>query len=128
MKAEKRYLFPADFMADPSVHVFDGKIYIYPSHDWECENVENDNGDQYVMKDMHVLSIDGDPMTGTVTDGKYYLYFPLKDKNDIFRIGVAIADKPEGPFIPQPDPIRGSYSMDICVFEENGVYYLYFGG
>ena len=69
MKAEKRYLFPADFMADPSVHVFDGKIYIYPSHDWECENVENDNGDQYVMKDMHVLSIDGDPMTrfGTAT-------------------------------------------------------------
>lgn len=51
-------------MADPSVHVFDGKIYIYPSHDWECANVENDNGDQYVMKDMHVLSIDGDPMTG----------------------------------------------------------------
>ena len=55
-------------MADPSVHIFDGKIYIYPSHDWECENVENDNGDQYVMKDYHVLSIDGDPMTGKVTD------------------------------------------------------------
>ena len=68
MKKEKRYLFPADYMADPSVHVFDGKIYIYPSHDWEASNVENDNGDQYIMKDYHVLSIDGDPMTGTVTD------------------------------------------------------------
>ena len=67
-KATKRYLFPADYMADPSVHVFDGKIYIYPSHDWEASNVENDNGDQYIMKDYHVLSIDGDPMTGTVTD------------------------------------------------------------
>lgn len=152
----KRYLFPADYMADPSVHVFNGKIYIYPSHDWECANVENDNGDQYVMKDMHVLSIDGDPMTGTVTDhgkaldiadipwagrqlwdcdcaekdGKYYLYFPLKDKNDIFRMGVAVADKPEGPFVAEPDPIRGSYSIDICVLhdDKDGEYYLYFGG
>ena len=33
-KVQKRYLLPADYMADPSVHVFDGKIHIYPSHDW----------------------------------------------------------------------------------------------
>lgn len=151
---EKRYLFPRDYMADPSVHLFNGRLYIYPSHDRDCENVENDNGDQYVMKDMHVLSIDGNPMTGKVTDhgnaldiadipwagrqlwdcdcaeknGKYYLYFPLKDKNDIFRIGVATADRPEGPFHALPDPIRGSYSIDVCVLHENGEYYLYFGG
>ena len=144
-KATKRYLFPADYMADPSVHVFDGKIYIYPSHDWEASNVENDNGDQYIMKDYHVLSIDGDPMTGTVTDHgcvlrqedipwagrqlwdcdvqeylvevptnaeeqaaglgfskkvkKYIMYFPLKDRNDVFHWGTAIADNPAGPFI-----------------------------
>lgn len=156
MKTEKRYLFPADYMADPSVHVFNGKIYIYPSHDWGCENVENDNGDQYVMKDYHVLSIDGDPMTGTVTDhgkvlglediawagrqlwdcdvaekdGKYYMYFPMKDRNDVFHWGCAIADRPEGPFIPQPDPMRGSYSIDMCVFHDDadGEYYVYFGG
>lgn len=153
MKATKRYLFPADYMADPSVHVFNGKHYIYPSHDNDDAKCENDNGDQYVMRDMHVLSTD-DPMNGLVVDhgraldiadipwagrqlwdcdcaekdGKYYLYFPLKDKNDIFRIGVAVADRPEGPFVPQPDPIRGSYSMDICVFQEDGKYYLYFGG
>lgn len=154
LKTPKRYLFPDDYMADPSVHVFNGKIYIYPSHDIELDNVENDNGDCYVMEDMHVLSIDGNPMTGTVIDhgksfdmkdvlwggrqlwdcdcaekdGKYYLYFPLKDKNDVFRIGVAIADCPEGPFRAEPDPIRGSYSMDICVLKDNGDYYLYFGG
>ena len=56
------------------------------------------------------------------------MYFPLKDKNDIFRIGVAIAERPEGPFIPQGDPMRGSYSMDPCVYEEKGEYYMYFGG
>lgn len=153
MATKKRYLFPADYMADPSVHIFNDRVYIYPSHDWECENVENDNGDQYVMKDYHVLSTD-DPMNGEVIDhgcalkledipwagrqmwdndcqekdGKYYMYFPLKDKCDIFRIGVAVADCPEGPFIPQPDPIRGSYSMDICVLKEGNDYLMYFGG
>ena len=45
----KRYLFPADYMADPSVHVFDGKIYIYPSHDWEASNVENDKIQQMIL-------------------------------------------------------------------------------
>lgn len=61
-------------------------------------------------------------------NGKYYLYFSLKDKTDIFRIGVAVSDKPEGPFIPEKHPIIGSYSIDPCAFEDNGEYYLYFGG
>jgi hypothetical protein len=152
MKTAK-YLVPNDYMADPAVHVFNGKLYIYPSHDRESGIPENDNGDHFDMKDYHVFSTD-DIENGELTDhgvvldtenipwagrqlwdcdvacknGKYYMYFPLKDKNDIFRIGVAISDKPEGPFIPQPDPIRGSYSIDPAVLEENGEYYMYFGG
>lgn len=154
MKKEERYLFPADYMADPSVHVFNGHLYIYPSHDRESGIPENDNGDHFDMNDYHVLSTD-DVMHGEIVDhgvalkvadipwagrqlwdcdiackdGKYYLYFPLKDRNDIFRMGVAISDKPEGPFIPQPDPIRGSYSIDAAVFrDDDGSYYMYFGG
>ncbi|MBQ8580555.1 MAG: glycoside hydrolase family 43 protein [Alistipes sp.] len=152
MKTPK-YLVPEDYMADPSVHVFDGKLYIYPSHDWESGIAENDNGDHFNMKDYHVFSTD-DIENGTLTDhGKvlevadiawagrqlwdcdvarkgdtYYMYFPLKDKNDTFRMGVATSDKPYGPFKPEEDPIRGSYSIDPAVFEENGVYYMYFGG
>src|SRR5690606_8472286 len=62
-------------------------------------------------------------------DGKYYLYFSLKDKNDIFHIGLAISDRPEGPFIPQDAPVKGSYSIDPCVFpDHDGSYYIYFGG
>lgn len=148
-----RYLFPADYMADPSAHVYNGRLYIYPSHDWEAANVENDNGDCYIMKDYHVLSTD-DPLHGEVVDhgkvldlvdipwagrqlwdndcvekdGKYYMYFPAKDKNDVFHVGVAIADNPAGPFIPQPDPIRGSYSIDLAVFKDGDEYYMYFGG
>lgn len=154
MKKEERYLFPADYMADPSVHVFNGRLYIYPSHDRESGIPEKDNGDHFDMNDYHVLSTD-DVMHGEIVDhgvalkvadipwagrqlwdcdiackdGKYYLYFPLKDRNDIFRMGVAISDKPEGPFIPQPDPIRGSYSIDAAVFrDDDGSYYMYFGG
>jgi hypothetical protein len=152
MKTAK-YLVPNDYMADPAVHVFNGRLYIYPSHDWDSGKPENDNGDHFDMKDYHVFSTD-DIENGVLTDhgtildikdipwagrqlwdcdaacknGKYYLYFPLKDKTDIFRIGVAIAESPEGPFIPRSDPIKGSYSGDPCVFEEKGEYYMYFGG
>ena len=154
MKKEKRYLVPGDYMADPAVHVFNDRLYIYPSHDWESGIPENDNGDHFNMKDYHVFSTD-DPMKGEIVDhglvlttedipwagrqlwdcdvaekdGKYYMYFPLKDQNDIFRIGVAISDRPEGPFIPQPDPMRASYSMDPAVLNDgDGNYYMYFGG
>jgi len=97
--------------------VFNDRLYIYPSHDWESGIPENDNGDHFNMKDYHVFSTD-DPMKGEIVDhglvlttedipwagrqlwdcdvaekdGKYYMYFPLKDQNDIFRIGVAISD------------------------------------
>lgn len=148
-----RYLYPQDYMADPSAHVFNEKIYIYPSHDWESGVQENDNGDHFNMKDYHVFSMDNPD--GEVTDhgkvfgvedvpwagrqlwdsdvahkdGKYYMYFSMKDKNDIFHIGVAVSDKPEGPFVPQENPIQGSYSIDPCAFQDDdGSYYLYFGG
>jgi len=152
MKKKARYLFPKDYMADPSAHVFNGKIYIYPSHDRESGIAENDQGDHFDMQDYHafsltsidaevvdhgkMLSVADIPWGGRQLwdsdvahrDGKYYLYFSLKDKNDIFRLGVAVSDRPEGPFISNPDPIRGSYSIDPCAFEDKGQYYLYFGG
>ncbi|WP_346857986.1 glycoside hydrolase family 43 protein [uncultured Draconibacterium sp.] len=148
-----RYLVPHLYTADPAVHLFNGKLYIYPSHDVESGIPENDNGDHFDMRDYHIFSMDD--MDGEVTDhgvaldvkdipwagrqlwdcdcahkdGKYYLYFPLKDQTDIFRIGVAISDKPEGPFIPQEAPMKGSYSIDPCVLEDvDGAQYMYFGG
>ena len=153
MENKAKYLVPGDYMADPAVHVFNGKLYIYPSHDRESGIPENDNGDHFDMKDYHVFSmetIDGPvtdhgvvldvkdiPWAGrqlwdcdcTCKDGKYYMYFPLKDQTDIFRIGVAVADKPEGPFIPQSDPMKGSYSIDPAILDDgDGNYYMYFGG
>ena len=39
------------FTADPSAHVFNGKIYIYPSHDIDAGIPFNDNGDHIGMED-----------------------------------------------------------------------------
>jgi beta-xylosidase len=142
-------------MADPSANVFNGKLYIYPSHDRDSGEAFDDDGGHFQMQDYHVLRIDGDPMTAAVDDcgcilhvddvpwaekqmwdndvveknGKYYLIFSAKDYNGVFHLGVAVADTPEGPFVPQPDPIRKSYSIDPCVFkDDDGQVYVYFGG
>jgi hypothetical protein len=62
-------------------------------------------------------------------DGKYYLFFPAKDHDGIFKIGVAISNSPTGPFIAQPEAIKGSFSIDPAVFkDDDGSYYMYFGG
>ncbi len=105
--------------ADPSVRVFDDKVYIYPSHDFSKDN------DFWIMKDWKVYSsedlvnfkdhgivLKGDEVSWAVDpdhcwapdcvakNGKYYFYFPLSDKEGIWKgkIGVGVADKPHGPF------------------------------
>ena len=61
--------------------------------------------------------------------GKYHLYFPARDKEGRFRLGVAVGDKPQGPFVPQPEAMKGSYSIDPASFvDEDGKGYVYFGG
>ncbi|ORY60656.1 glycosyl hydrolase [Pseudomassariella vexata] len=145
------------YTADPSAHVFNNRVYVYPSHDRETDIAFNDNGDQYDMADYHVFSMSSldAPYTDVVDhgvvlrtedvpwvgkqlwapdaaakNGKYYLYFPARDKAGVFRIGVAVGDQPEGPFKPDPEPIKGSFSIDPASFvdEADGQAYLYFGG
>lgn len=141
------------YTADPSANMFNNRIYIYPSHDVDNEQSVNLDGDHYNMVDYHVFSMSEIP--GEVTDhgvalhlenvkwavkqmwapdaaeknGIYYLYFPARDKENIFRIGVAVANKPEGPFIAEESPIKGIYSIDPCVFTDiDGSSFLYWGG
>jgi uncharacterized membrane protein len=141
------------YTADPSAHVWGGKLYIYPSHDIEAGVQADDLGSHFDMRDYHVLALDS--IAGQARDlgvaldigsvpwakrqmwapdaaekdGKYYLYFPAKDRQDIFRIGVAVSERPEGPFKADPEPIPGSFSIDPAVFHDTGgAYYLYFGG
>jgi len=141
------------YTADPSAHVFEGKIYIYPSHDLDHDGPSNDNGDQYTMEDYHVFSMDapsspcidhGEALhlrnipwakkqlwapDAAYKNGTYYLFFPAKDHDDIFRIGVATSPNPAGPFLPQDRYIEGSFSIDPAVLvDDDGKAYMYFGG
>ncbi|WP_172251028.1 glycoside hydrolase family 43 protein [Saccharibacillus deserti] len=141
------------YTADPSAHVFEGRIYIYPSHDLDHDEPSNDSGDQYKMEDYHVFS-----MSNTVSpvvdhgevlhvrdvpwasrqmwapdaayrNGRYYLFFPARDHEGVFRIGVATSDSPAGPFRAEPHYIPGSFSIDPAVFiDDDNRAYLYFGG
>jgi hypothetical protein len=141
------------YTADPSAHVFNGRIYIYPSHDTATGTPEDDLGSHFNMMDYHILSMDS--IGGKVTDhgvaldiknipwagrqlwapdaafanSTYYLYFPVKNKQGVFQIGVATSTKPDGPFVAEKEPIKGSYSIDPTVFkDDDGTYYMYFGG
>lgn len=148
------------YTADPSAHAFNGRVYIYPSHDRETDIKFNDNGDQYDMADYHVFSLDSLDPASEVTDhgtvltladvpwaskqlwapdaarnpatGKFHLFFPARDKDGIFRIGVAVGDKPEGPFKADEGYIPGTYSIDPAVLVDEDAdgspSYLYFGG
>ena len=141
------------FTADPSAHVFEGRIYIYLSHDLDVTVQENDRGDQYGMTDYRVISqahpgasaIDhGEALhvrdvpwasrqlwapDAAFRQGRYYLYFPARDADGIFRLGVATSLRPEGPFRAEPTPIEGSFSIDPCVLgDDDGEFYIYFGG
>lgn len=142
------------YTADPSAHVFNGKIYIYPSHDIDAGDAFDDLGSHFAMEDYHVLSMNS-PQDTTATDhgealhvndvpwaekqlwapdaaekdGRYYLFFPAKGHDGIFKIGVAVSDSPVGPFTPQPEAIKESFSIDPAVYkDEYGSYYMYFGG
>lgn len=150
---EKEILIRDNYTADPSAHVFENKVYLYPSHDLDIEVIDNDNGDQYAMTDYHVYSMDkpGSEVTdhgevlhvdqvewaseqmwapdASEKNGKYYFYFPARDHDGIFRIGVAKSDRPYGPFIPNKNPIKDSFSIDPAVFKDDDEkQYIYFGG
>ena len=97
------------FTADPSAHIFEDRIYIYASHDIESGGIEDDSGNHFNMIDYHVLSMNLDgsdvtvhPVALSVDDvewaeskfwapdaafknGKYYLYYPAKDKHSVFK-------------------------------------------
>ena len=142
------------YTADPTARVFNGKVYLYPSHDiispvaperkWFC------------MEDYHVFSSEdlvnwrdhgvilsqenvpwGNPAGYSMwapdcvyKDGKYYFAFPNAPKNGRgFGIGIATADSPEGPFTPEPEAIKGVFGIDPCILvDKDGSAYLYWQG
>ena len=142
------------FTADPTARVFEGKVWLYPSHD--ILPPEGQRQDWFCMADYHVFSSAnltdwtdhgmivsqetvpwGNP-TGysmwapdcVYKNGKYYFFFPNAPKGGRgFAIGVATSDRPEGPFTCQPEPIKGVSGIDPCVLiDDDGSAYLYWSG
>ena len=141
------------FTADPTARVFEGKIYVYPSHDIKAPPQYKGRPDWFVMEDYHVFSSEnltdwkdhGVILTQTgvewtnktayamwapdcvFRDGKYYFYFPAIAKTGGMRIGVAVADKPYGPFKPMATPIEGVHGIDPGVLiDKDGSAYLFY--
>jgi hypothetical protein len=143
------------YTADPTARVFNNKVYLYPSHDIMPPAAQQRQG-WFSMEDYHVFSSenltdwtdhgvilnqenvpwgrsDGYAMWApdcVEKDGKYYFYFPDAPKSGRgFAVGVAVADSPEGPFIPEAEPIPGVMGIDPCVLlDDDGRQYIYWAG
>ena len=141
------------YSADPTARVFNGKVYLYPSHD--IVPPEGQRKDWFCMEDYHVFSSEnltdwtdhGVIVTQNKVpwvrpnsysmwapdcvcrDGKYYFYFPSAPAaGGGFAVGVAIADRPEGPFIPEKESIKGINGIDPCVLQaSDGNAYIFWG-
>ena len=140
------------FTADPSANVFDGRVYIYASHDLDDQT-------DYDMNDYHIFSSDdlvnwqdhgvmldakdvswaglfyAPDAAYSETTGKYYLYFPAGAAG----VGVAVSDTPYGPFEDAlGEPLIDSRTPGVedvdwifdptCFVDDDGQAYLYFGG
>jgi len=144
------------YSADPTARVFGDRVYVYPSHDilategkgrvgWFCmedyhvfssANLTDWTDHGMLITQNKIPWVKPDSYSMWAPDciernGKYYFYFPTSPKDTVaygrgFRIGVAVGDKPTGPFIPQPEPIKDVRGIDPNVFiDKDGQAYLY---
>ena len=136
--------------ADPEGVVFGKTYWIYPT--WSDRFENQLHFDCFSSKDLvkwkkHERIIDNSAISwlrmalwapaAVEKDGKYYLFFGANDVHpgEVGGIGVAVADKPQGPFkdlIGKPlinDIVNGAQPIDQFVFQDkDGTYYMYYGG
>jgi hypothetical protein len=141
--------------ADPSARVFNGRVYVYPSHDilanrdrgrigWFCmedyhvfssENLRDWTDHGVIVSQEEVAWVNPNSYSMWAPDciernGKFYFYFPSNPKDSTFGrgfgVGVAVADNPEGPFTSQPGPIQEVRGIDPNpLIDTDGQAYLY---
>ncbi|EGF89403.1 xylosidase/arabinosidase [Asticcacaulis biprosthecium C19] len=140
------------FNADPSPHVFDGKVYVYATNDQDNSGKYWDSTDWrlFSSNDLKTWADEGSFLSVTVfkwakpdakawapeaayRNGKYYFYAPVGGD----KIGVAVSDHPKGPFIDARsdalvdkarDANAGAEPIDPAVLiDDDGQAYLLFG-
>ncbi|WP_090573507.1 glycoside hydrolase family 43 protein [Paenibacillus sp. OV219] len=137
--------------ADPEARIFDNKYWIYPTYSAPYE--EQTHFDAFYSTDLiewtkvdRILEMSSISWAWRALwapspierGGKYYYYFAANDiqsDDEIGGIGVAVADRPEGPYrdaIGKPliDKFHhGAQPIDPHVFiDDDGSAYLYYGG
>ena len=150
-------LITGQFTADPTARVFGDRLYVYPSHDIPPSTAPGVRQDWFCMADYHVYSTDnlvdwtdhgvildqkqvpwGNPDAYSMwapdciqgKDGRYYFYFPDAPKEGKgFGVGVAISNRPMGPFRAEEQLIEGIHGIDPCVLQaSDGGNYIFWGG
>ena len=140
-------IIQTNYTADPAPMVYNGKVYLYTSHDEDNSTwFTMDDWRLYTTSDMVNWTDHGAVMDYTAfdwgkmnawapaaieRDGKFYLYVPITARNGRNGIGVAVADSPYGPFRdPLDEPLISKSMADIdpAVFiDEDGQAYLHWG-
>lgn len=137
--------------ADPEARIFEGQYWVYPTYSAKYEEQTffdafySDNLIDW-KKAERILEIKDIPWAEKAMwapspiekDGKYYYYFAANDiqsNEEMGGIGVAVSDRPEGPFkdaIGKPlisEIIHGAQPIDPHVFiDDDQSVYLYYGG
>ena len=136
--------------ADPEAVIYDHTCWIFPTRSDVYERqtqMDCFSSDNLVDWKRHEAIIDTAEVKwakkcmwapATVRkDGKYYLFFSANDvhQGEIGGIGVAVADRPEGPYkdlIGRPlinDIVNGAQPIDQFVYrDDDGTWYMYYGG
>jgi hypothetical protein len=133
------------FAADPSAHVFNDRVYVYVSYDEPYTNSYDtmscyhalsshnlvdwvDHGrilhlDQVDWAISHMWAIDAN-----FWQGKYYLVFCAIDKvTSTFKTGLAVSDRPEGPFTNLGAIDGVEWGQDPSLFIDDQTPYLVWG-
>ncbi|HEX7305516.1 family 43 glycosylhydrolase [Lentzea sp.] len=143
--------FVDGWYADPDVAVYDGKYWVFPTSSRPYD--EQTYLDAFSSTDLvnwtkhpNVLTTANVSWARRAVwapapvqrNGKYYLYFGANDiqgNSELGGIGVAVADRPEGPYrdaIGKPligQFVNGAQPIDQDVFvDTDGQAYMYYGG
>jgi GH43 family beta-xylosidase len=135
----KVYVFPShDIPTPPNKNLRENWFCMPDYHVFSSENLGEWTDHGVIVSQNKVPWVDSTSYSMWAPDciernGKYYFYFPA-NKNAAgpngrkgFGIGVAIADKPEGPYVPEENAIEGIFGIDPNVLiDKDGQAYLYY--